>query len=200
LTRASSGTRFDNDLKYVGQAGPFRVELENALRRAGRQQRAEGGARRRASTTTPGRWSSAAPTTTAAWPPGLNYNGDDLLPGRRGIQARRPEGLGRLDVRIHQEPGRHRIQETRNSFGGVSYRFNPQVSVTAGYYLTSANDDPAHHRGLTVAEIDYSLSKRTVLYAEFDYTQVTARAAIGTLNTVGVPDQSACTFGINHRF
>lgn len=88
---------------------------------------------------------------------------------------------------------------TRNGFGGVSYRINSRYSVTAAYYRTSAPLDKAHRRDLGVMEADYSLSKRTVLYAEFDYTHF-RDTAVSTLNTVGVPNQKACTFGINHRF
>jgi predicted porin len=197
LTRASSGTRFDNDIKYVGQAGPLKIELENSFgEQAGSsaQKAARGvGVNYYAGPLVIG--GSYNHRSVAA---GLNYNGDTYyLVGAAYSKDGLKVSGGWMSETVTSQTGKE--SETRNSFGGVSYRFNPQYSVTAGYYLTTADDDPTGRRGMTVAEVDYSLSKRTVLYAEFDYTRY-HRAAVSTLNTVGVSNQSACTFGINHRF
>jgi predicted porin len=197
LTKASSGTRFDNDLKYVGQAGPLKVELENSFgEQAGSS--AQKAARGVGVNYTAGPLVIGGSYNHRSVAAGLNYNGDTYyLVGAAYNEGGLKVSGGWMSETIKNQAGAE--SETRNAFGGVSYRFNPQYSVTAGYYLTSADDDPARRRGLSVAEVDYSLSKRTVLYAEFDYTRY-RRAAVGTLNTVGVSNQSACTFGINHRF
>jgi predicted porin len=197
LTRASSGTRFDNDIKYVGKAGSFKLEVESAL---GEQpgSAARGAARGAGLMYDNGALAFGASYNHRSVASGAVYNGDDywLVGAAWRIGGWKVSG-GTMAETVKSQSGVDAT--TRNSFGGVSYRINPQVSATAGYYRTAANNDPARSRGMTVAEIDYSLSKRTILYAEVDYTKF-GRAAVGTLNTVGVPDQSACTFGINHRF
>lgn len=197
LTRASSGTRFDNDLKYVGQFGPLKVELENSFGEqpgSSAQKAARGiGVNYYAGPLVFG--GSFNHRSVAA---GLNYNGDTYyLVGAAYSQDGLKVSGGWMSETVTSQAGKE--TETRNAFGGVSYRFSPRVSATAGYYLTSADGDPAGRRGLSVAEVDYSLSKRTTLYAELDYTRW-RKAAVGTLNTVGVSNQTACTFGINHRF
>jgi predicted porin len=197
LTRASSGTRFDNDVKYVGQAGPVRVELENSFgEQAGSS--AQKAARGAGINYYAGPFVVGGSYNHRSVAAGLNYNGDTYyLVGAAYSQDKLKVSGGWMSETITSQTGKE--AETRNSFGGVSYRFNPQYSFTAGYYLTTATDDPAGRRAMTVAAVDYSLSKRTLLYAEFDYTRY-HRAAVGTLNTVGVSNQSACTVGINHRF
>jgi predicted porin len=197
LTRASSGTRFDNDLKYVGQVGPLRVELENSF---GEQ---AGSSAQKAARGAGVNWYAGPLVIGGSYnhrsvASGLNYNGDTYyLVGAAYSQDALKVSGGWMSETVTSQAGKE--AETRNAFGGVSYRWSPQYSFTAGYYLTTADGDPAGRRGMTVAEVDYSLSKRTVLYAEFDYTRY-HKAAVGTLNTAGVASQSACTFGVNHRF
>jgi predicted porin len=198
LTKASSGTRFDNDIKYVGQAGPIKLELEDSL-----GEQPDSSARKAARGI--GLLYDGAPLAIGASynhrsiAAGANYNGDTYyLVGAAFTRGPLKLSGGYMSEAVKSQAP-VKISTTRNSFGGVSYRFNPQVSITTAYYVTTVSDDPAHRRGLTVGEIDYSLSKRTVLYAEFDHTRF-SKTAVSTLNTVGVPDQSACTVGINHRF
>lgn len=197
LTRASSGTRFDNDIKYVGQAGGFKLELEDSL---GEQPGDSGrkAARGAGLMYIAGPLSVGASYNHRSVAAGTAYSGDTYyLAGAAYTQGALKVSGGTMAETVKDQAGKEAT--TRNSFGGVSYRFAPQYSATIGYYRTAADNDPARRRGMTVAEVDYTLSKRTVLYAEFDYTRF-GKAAIGTLNTVGVRDQTGATFGINHRF
>ncbi|MGO4378132.1 porin [Pseudoduganella sp. RAF53_2] len=197
LTKASSGTRFDNDLKYVVDAGPVKLEVEDSL---GEQ---AGSTARKAARGVGLIYNNGALAFGASYnhrsvPVGAFYNGDIyyLVGAAYNVDKLKISG-GYMQETVKSQTGVD--SKTRNMFGGVSYRFKPQASFTVGYYVTTAPDDPARRRGMTVAEIDYSLSKRTVLYAELDYTRF-SKAAVGTLNTVGVPNQTGATFGINHRF
>jgi predicted porin len=198
LTKASSGTRFNNDIKYVGQAGPFRLELENAFGE-----------------------NAGSTSKGAARGIGLNYHAGPLVLG--GSYNHRSIASGgtfldddywlvgaawiRGDLKVSggtmsetlKNPAPAGDAVTRNSFGGVSYRLTPTYTVTAGYYQTDAKSDKARRRGMLIAGIDYALSKRTRLYAEFDYTRF-RNAVVSVLNTVGVPNQKAGTVGINHQF
>jgi predicted porin len=197
LTRASSGTRFDNDVKYVGQAGPFKLEIEDGL---GEQpgSSARKAARGAGLMYERGPLAIGASYNHRSVPVGAFYNGDTYyLAGAAYTADKLKVSGGYMSETVKSQAGVE--STTRNSFGGVSYRFNPQYSFTVGHYVTTASDDPARRRGMTVAEVDYSFSKRTIAYLEFDYTRF-SKAAVGTLNTVGVPNQKACTIGLNHRF
>lgn len=198
LTKASSGTRFNNDIKYVGQAGPFKLELEDSL---GEQpgSDARNAARGAGLMYDGGTLAIGASYNHRSVAAGTNYNGDTYYLVGAAFKSGGLKISGGAMSEAVKSQAPVKTATTRNSFGGVSYRFTPQVSFTTGYYVTTVSNDPAHRRGLTVMEVDYSFSKRTVLYAEFDQTHF-SKTAVSTLNTVGVPDQSACTIGINHRF
>lgn len=198
LTRASSGTRFNNDLKYAGTFGPIKLELENSF-----GENADGF------------------NKGAARGVGLQYNAGSLVFGavynRRNILVGTvfhddnyylvgaAYELGPLKISggymsdevVNQAPAGNTV--TRDSFGGVSYRLTSAFTLTGGYYLTDAPSDKARRRGLAIVGLDYALSRRTKLYGEVDYTRY-RNAVVSTLNTVGAPHQTAFTVGLNHRF
>lgn len=198
LTRASSGTRFNNDLKYVKSFGPLKLEIENSFGEV-----------------------AESPRKNAAHGIGLQYEMGNLTFG--GVVNRRSILVGTvyhddkyyligaawnagplkisggtmMDEVVNSAPVVN--AKTRDSFGGVSYQLTSAVNVTAGHYVTQAPSDKALRRALTIVGLDYALSKRTKLYVEGDYTRYRA-AVVSTINTAGAPHQSAVTAGINHRF
>lgn len=198
LTQASSGTRFSNDVKYTGEFGAFKFELENSFGEV-------------AGSTNDG----------SARGVGLQYYGDDLTLGasynRRSVLvgstyrnqnyylAGAAYKLGKLAV-----SGGYMIDTldmastapntvARNIFGGASYAFNNQWKLTGGFYRTTSSTDRARGKDMTIVGLDYMLSKRTKLYTEVDYTKYN-NAVVSTLNTAGAAHQVGMTFGINHRF
>jgi predicted porin len=198
LTQASSGTRFNNDAKYTGTFGAFKLELENALGEV-----------------------AGSVRDGSAHGVGLQYYGDGLTAGvsynRRSVPAGalyRDEDYALAGVAFRHGDwavsggymtdtiamqGRARNPTTRNAFGGGSYALGTNLKLTAGYYRTSSSTDAARARGMTVAGLDYSLSKRTKLYVEADFTKYGAKA-VTTLNTTGASTQFGSTFGLNHKF
>jgi predicted porin len=91
-------------------------------------------------------------------------------------------------------------------FGGVRYRFVPSFQLTAGTYYQSNKTANVSNSWMGVLSGDYSLSKRTDLYATVAYAAAT-RYANGTYTPIGVTDatafasnQTGVTLGIRHRF
>lgn len=198
LTQASSGTRFSNDLKYTGEFGHFKFELENAFGEV-----------------------AGSNSKGSARGVGLQFYGEDLTLGasynRRNVlvgSTYRDEDyalaglaykLGKLAV-----SGGYMIDTvdlqgsapntvTRNVFGGASYAFTEQVKLTGGFYRTASSTDKARGKDMAVAGLDYMLSRRTKLYAELDHTRF-KESVVSTLNPVGVSHQLGYIVGINHRF
>jgi predicted porin len=198
LTQASSGTRFNNDLKYTGALGGFKLELENSFGEI-----------------------TGSVRDASAHGIGLQYYGDGLTAGasynRRSVQVGalyRDEdyiltgasfkhgdwwvsGGYMTDTIAMQGPTRDTT--TRNSFGGASYPLSTNLRLTAGYYRTTSSSDRSRGKGLTLASLDWSLSKRTKLYLEADFTHYMT-AVVSTLNTTGASTQFGSTVGLNHKF
>jgi predicted porin len=89
-------------------------------------------------------------------------------------------------------------------FGGVRYRFVPSFQLTAGTYYQSNKTANVSNSWMGVLSGDYSLSKRTDLYATVAYAAAT-RYANGTYTPIGVTDatafasnQTGVTLGIRH--
>lgn len=198
LTTASSGTRFSNDLKYTGEFGQFKFELENAFGEV-----------------------AGSVSNGSARGIGLQYYGKDFIGGasynRRSVlvgttyrnenyylagAAYRRGNFGisggyMIDTLDMQATAPNTL--TRNTFGGASYAFSDFLKLTGGFYRTTSSTDKARGKDMTIVGLDYLLSKRTKLYVEFDRTNYRS-AVVSTLNSVGVTHQVGYTTGINHRF
>ncbi|WP_077035390.1 porin [Pelomonas sp. KK5] len=198
LTQASSGTRFSNDVKYTGDFGRFRLELENSFGEV-----------------------AGSNSSGSARGIGLQYMGEDLIAGgsynRRSVlvgttyrnedyylvgAAWKHGSLGlsggyMLDT-IDME-GTAPNTATRNAFGGASWSFTEQLKLTGGFYRTTSSTDKARGKDMTIVGLDYSLSKRTKLYLEADRNKWKTKV-VSTLNAAGVSNQTGVTMGINHRF
>lgn len=198
LTQASSGTRFSNDAKYTGEFGHFKLEVENSFGEV-----------------------AGSIKNGSARGIGLQYYGDPLTAGgsynRRSVlvgSTYRNEDYYLVGAVFKQGDwsvsGGYMIDTvdlegtapntaTRNAFGGAMYSFNAQLKLTAGFYRTTSTSDKARGKDMTIAGLDYFLSKRTKLYVELDRTKFKT-AIVSTLNTAGASNQVGSTIGINHRF
>ena len=198
LTRASDGTRYNNDVKYIKSFGPVKVEVENAFGEVPGSIN-QGSARSVGLMLDTGGLHVGAEISRRNIPVGTVYHNDNYyLVGAAYVSGPLKISGGVMTDEIVNTAlvGNTR---TRDSFGGASYHLTSVWTLTGGYYQTDARSDEAQRRGLTIFGLDYALSKRTKLYIEADYTRY-RRAVVSTLNTAGAPNQRAMTVGINHRF
>jgi len=198
LTLASSGTRFSNDLKYTAKLGAVKLELENSFGET-----------------------AGSFNTASARGVGLQYGENGFMAG--GSYNRRSVLVGTtyrnedyylvgfaykygafglsggymIDTINMQSTAVDTV--TRNTFGGASYSVSDRVKITGGFYRTTVSPDKVGRKDMSIVGVDYMLSKRTKLYAEVDYTKYHS-AVVSTLNTLGVPNQTGMTVGINHKF
>lgn len=198
LTQASSGTRFSNDLKYTGQFGAFKFELENSFGEV-----------------------AGSVNDGSARGVGLQYYGGNLTVGASFNRRNVLVGSSYRNQDYYLTGAAYKIGKfgisggymidtlntvattpntvTRNIFGGASFAFTDRVKLTGGFYHTSSSTDRARGKDMTIIGLDYKLSKRTKLYTEVDYTKYKS-AVVSTLNTAGAANQVGMTVGINHRF
>lgn len=198
LTQASSGTRFSNDVKYVGEFGRFKFELENSFGEVA-------GSNSHGSTHGVGLQYYGEGLTA-----GGSYNRRNVLVGTTyrnedyylvGAAFKRGDwaisGGYMIDTIDLQGTAPNTV--TRNAFGGASYSVSAQIKLTAGFYRTTSTTDKARGKDMTIAGLDYLLSKRTKLYVELDRTKYKA-TVVSTLNAAGTSNQVGYTWGVNHRF
>ncbi|WP_186114532.1 porin [Burkholderia gladioli] len=197
LTQASDGTRNNNAVKYKNRFGPVLFEADDSF----------GGV--------PGDFSSGATRavglSVALGPAavggvyghrsilsGTAYAGDSyyMLGASYKLGPVRFSG-GFMSEDLQSPSAPHQV--TNNGFGGIAWTINPVTVFRGAYYQTGVSNDKAGRRGLSVLTLAYLLSKRTTLYAEFDYTSY-KHAVASTLNPAGVNSQSAFTIGIDHLF
>jgi predicted porin len=87
-------------------------------------------------------------------------------------------------------------------WGGLRYQVDPFVQIIAAYYDNkNYTDGVAGRKDVAIASVTYSLSKRTILYADVDYTKFRGGLITNvTVNPSTHPSQTGVSFGINHRF
>lgn len=199
LTPATDGTRFNNNIKYTTAYGPFRLRLENSFGGVAGDFDAASG--RSVGLQYKWRWlnvggvyshrtvlvgTTYAPDNYYALGAALTF-GPVVVAGGM-MNDNRDAVLSSADVR------------TLNYWGGATYQLSPYMRLGAGYYITDLpNQSGKRSQGL--ASLAYSLSKRTTLYAEVDYTKFGGSYVTNkTLNASGQPHQMAASVGINHAF
>ncbi|MDB5780439.1 porin [Caballeronia mineralivorans] len=197
LTVASDGTRFNNDVKYKGSYGPFRLEVENAF--GGVAGAFSSGASHGIGVNySSGPFSIGGLVSHRNLLVGNAYQGDDYYMAGIGFKfgALNVSG-GFMSEDQANTAATHTV--THNAFGGLSYQISPAWNFIGGYYQTQVSNDKASRRGLSIVSLAYSLSKRTILYGEMDYTKY-KNALVTTLNPTGKNSQTAVTVGIDHVF
>lgn len=198
LTRASSGTRFNNDLKYYKKFGPVRLELENAFGEVAGSDH-KGAARGAGLMYEAGDWSFGGSVNRRSTLVGTVYHDNNywLVGGAWQHGSLKISGGTMLNRLINIAPAVD--QPTRDTFGGVNWQINSTWNLTGGHYITDDKVDKAQRRNMTLLSLEYAFSKRTKLYLEADHQRF-RNAIVSTINTAGVGSQNAITTGINHRF
>ena len=198
LTKASSGTRFNNDLKYVKYFGPVRLELENSFGEVAGSDH-KGAARGVGLQYEAGPITFGGVVNRRSILVGTVYHDDNywLVGGAWQSGPLKISGGTMLDKVVNVAPALNAL--TRDSFAGVNYVLNSTWTLTSGHYITDAPQDKAQRRNLTIVGIEYSLSKRTRIFLEGDHQRF-RNALVSTVNVAGVKSQNATTLGINHRF
>jgi predicted porin len=199
LTPATAGTRFNNDVKYTGNYGPFRVRAENSFGGQAGQFNA-GSARSAGLQYKQGPVNIGALYTYRTVLSGTAYRPDDYYAVGAALTFGGLRFAGGYMSNNVSNPGPIQDVKTLNYWGGATYEVSPYVRVGAAYYITDIpNTSGKRSQGL--ASIAYSLSKQTVLYGEFDYTKFSGSYVTDkTLNATGQPHQLAFSVGINHGF
>lgn len=86
---------------------------------------------------------------------------------------------------------------------GLGYRFNPAFEITSGFYYLKDKNNSANHSDMFVAGADYSLSKRTLAYAQLGYVNnkgnMMQMIAYGQ-STAPATSTTAAMVGIRHTF
>ena len=88
---------------------------------------------------------------------------------------------------------------------GMDWRWHPANNFTVAYYDNKDKDHPSDHTRNLVLSNDYSLSKRTTLYAQLAYVDAKEGATFRTTivadgNTPGGAKTTLINLGINHTF
>ncbi|MDQ7981047.1 porin [Paraburkholderia sp. SARCC-3016] len=197
LTKASDGTRNNNDVKYKNTFGPLLFEADNSF--GGVAGDFSSGATRAV-----GLSYALGPLAVGGVyghrnvASGTNFVGDSyyMLGAGYAIGPVRVSG-GFMSEDLQNPAARH--QTTNNGFGGLSWNVTPYLVFRGAYYQTTVSNDKAGRAGLSVLTLAYLLSKRTTLYGEFDHTSY-RNAVVSTLNPAGTSSQTAFTVGIDHLF
>ncbi|SAL55286.1 outer membrane protein (porin) [Caballeronia sordidicola] len=197
LTTASDGTRNNNAVKYRNTFGPLLFEVDNSL--GGVAGNFAGGATRSV-----GMSYALGPASVGGVYghrnilTGTSYVGDSYYMAGAAYKFGPVQLSGGFMSEDLQSPtASHQV--TNNGFGGISWSITPTLVFDGGYYQTTVSTDKASRRGLSILSLAYSLSKRTTLYSEVDYTSY-KHAVVSTLNPAGASSQTAVTVGIDVLF
>lgn len=216
LTPGIGATRFQNDIQYSNTTGPLTVRAEYALgEQAGATSsgaaEAVGAVYADGPFTVAGAYTSRKPTLAVA-PAALNFqNNTQWTLG--GAYATGPfrVALGYMDEKqdLNAVGGQ---SEKKNTWVGGSYALSDAVKFSAGYYQTKVSSGTAEAtRKLLIVGGNYSLSKRTTLYADIDHANFSGNVNFGTgafapsvspyfAQQAGQSGQTGFTVGMNHAF
>lgn len=190
---ATAGTRFSNDIQYIGTFGAVTVRAEHALGET-----------------------AGSNSTNASSSIGASYNEGPLALGaaytKRDIATFDNNhytvggaykfGPARISLGYAQQKqdvaGTSVENKTRWTWGGVNYAVSPAVELTYAYYQTK-NTGAATFEGkkdLHMFAATYALSKRTNLYGAVDTAKLK-----GALRVAAPQDrQTGISLGVNHLF
>jgi predicted porin len=189
---SNSGTRFNNDIQYTGTFGGLTVRAEYA----------------------PGEVAGDAGKGTARGA-AFSYTGSTLLAAGAYIRKQTPTGftnnmfvagggfkLGGMTVkggmsRERQETATAGTYQHETRFGGISYRINRPVEVTAAVYRSDYDSATGTgRRDLFLVGATYAFSKRTNLYAEIDANRYRGALVPASKQTF----QRGVSAGVMHLF
>jgi predicted porin len=137
--------------------------------------------------------------TAAPTPTGLNNNRFYYFGAKytfHGVSVSASYGLGK-------NPANPARADYEMISGALGYQFTPFFRITSGYYFLRDRNDGANHSSEYVLSADYSLSKRTTVYAQAGY--VANRGTMNQTITYGAPvapgvSTTAAMVGLRHSF
>ncbi|WP_196799222.1 porin [Burkholderia pseudomultivorans] len=201
VSGASAGFRVSNDVKYIANVGGLDFRAENSF--GGMAGNFNAGAMRGVGAQYKWNWLKVGGAyeyrdiqqgTTAIYRPNNYYTfGAELTFGKLRLAGgymneNQTQAVPISDVR------------TLNYWGGATYDLSPSVRLGAAYYITDLPNQSGK-RSLGIGSVTYALSKRTLLYAEVDYTKYGGSYITNaSLNAQKIPHQIGAAVGINHSF
>jgi len=196
------GTRFNNDIQYIGKANGWLVGAEYAFgETAGSTRNGAAQAVAAAYIGGPlaigGAYTLQRPDISTDGTPDYRNQQQLTVGGSYQVGAARIS-VGYMKAQIDAAPATS-LDAVKNLWGGVSYQLTPAATITYGYYRTTLGmaGAEAARRNFSILGATYALSPRTTLYADID------RAQLGGLVSV-IPgqetDQTGISLGISHAF
>jgi predicted porin len=189
---ATAGVRYDNDIQYYGSFGPVTVRAEYALgETAGdnttNSKASVGAIYNDGNLTVAGAYTKRDVATQ-------DNNHYTIGAGYKFGPARITAGY----VEEKQDVVAALETKTRWAWGGVNYAITPTIELTYAYYQTKRSGAAAvvGKKDLHMVAATYDLSKRTRLYAGFDYAKLE-----DSLRVAAPQDkQTGLSVGVNHWF
>jgi predicted porin len=199
--RSSAGTRYDNDIQYIGTFGPVTVRAEWALGEVA-------GDTGRGSKKSIGGTYAAGPLSVGA---AVNQRTDaaDLDTDYYTLGAAFKFGDARVSAGyVNQEAETGTAAgdlKTRWGWVGVNYAITPAFELTGAFYKTKLSGAADGDKDNFMLAATYALSKRTNLYAGYDtakYDGAMRVPAVGTAfgNAGGQDRMHGLSLGVNHLF
>jgi len=189
---ATAGVRYNNDIQYYGSFGPVTVRAEYALGETA------GDNTTNSSSSVGAIYSDGALTVAGAYTKRdvatFDNNHYTVGAGYKFGPARVTAGYAeeKQDVAVGADT------KTRYTWGGINYAIAPAIELTYAYYQTKRDGAAAlvGKKDLHMLAATYDLSKRTRLYAGYDY----AKLKDGLRIAAPQDTQSGISLGVNHWF
>jgi predicted porin len=199
LTPALDGIHFSNNAKYKGEFGPFKVSFENSFGGVAGNFN-EGSARSAGMQYKSGFFEGGAVYIHRSVLVGANYVPDNYYAlGTRLTFGPLMVSGGYMNENQAGFAGSNPVR-TENYWGGATYDITGFTRVGGGVYITNLPNTNGK-RNLGIVSVTHSLSKRTLLYAEVDYTRFSGSYVTNTtLNPQKAQHQIGATVGIDHNF
>jgi predicted porin len=206
---AAAGTRKDNDIQYTGKFGDVTARAAYSLGEVPGS--TSNGATRAVGATYAGGAVKLGASYTSAKPKngaGANANYRDFTNYSLGGAY----SMGALTasvgyVKQHQQTTT--VDDTSQwNWAGLSYKVTGDVSLTGAWYRVKAVNAVStasvgagdSTKNLYMTGITYSMSKRTLLYAEVDVARLDGGYARGGTVILNQSRQTGASAGINHMF
>ena len=139
-------------------------------------------------------------STTAATTP---YFANNQYTAGGAVSLGPVEAMGGYSLAMQSVPSTvHGATRNQYVWGGLRYEATPFLNVTAAYYDNKNSTAGVDGRkDVAILGVTYALSKRTLLYADIDYTHFTGvYVTNATLNPSGHEKQTGFSIGMNHDF
>ncbi|RJF99603.1 porin [Noviherbaspirillum saxi] len=190
---ATAGTRYDNDIKYVGKFGPVTARAEYALGEVA------GNTSASSAKSIAGTFSSGAFTAGAAYTLREDATGTfDTDHWTVGGAAK--FGPARVAVGYANQEADNATPvdaKTRWMWIGGNFALTPAFELTAAFYKTKLSGSTVGDKDNLMLGATYALSKRTNLYTLLDTQKYDGAARVAA---AGNSRQRGIAVGVNHLF